>query len=169
MAALVVNAGPLAGRRLEVKGALVLGREESDVTIEDTEISRHHAVVRPSNRALEIEDLGSLNGTWVNGVRIQGPTPLRPGDVIHIGTTSITVEVVEPRSGATVVTDGGIGAVPPAGPPRAGASTHPPLASFSPPRAGRPAVATRLVGPTVLAVAVVVATAVALVLYFGFR
>jgi pSer/pThr/pTyr-binding forkhead associated (FHA) protein len=39
-----------------------------------------------------IEDLGSSNGTWVNGVRIEGPTALAPGDVVRIGQLTVRVE-----------------------------------------------------------------------------
>ena len=63
-------------------------------------ISRRHAVVRPVDRALEIEDLGSRNGTWVNGAQIDGPTRLATGDVVGLGAILI---VVESDSAATVL------------------------------------------------------------------
>ena len=73
-AALVVTKGPLAGQRLELDGELVIGREGAPVTIEDSELSRRHAAVRPVMGGFEVEDLGSLNGTFVNGNRINVPT-----------------------------------------------------------------------------------------------
>ena len=82
MHALRFTAGPLAGRRVEVTSALVLGRQ-ADLVLEDPQASRRHASVRPAGDALEVEDLGSLNGTWVNGARVGGVTRLAPGDSGH--------------------------------------------------------------------------------------
>jgi class 3 adenylate cyclase len=84
--------GPLAGRRIAVEAQLLIGREAADVTIEDPLVSRRHALVRPAGRGVEIEDLGSLNGTWVNGERVVGTTQLAAGDVVHIGGAVLTVE-----------------------------------------------------------------------------
>src|SRR5919204_2794011 len=93
MFALRMRDGPLAGERFEVAGELVLGRENADITIgSDPLISRRHAVVRPVDSALEIEDLGSLNGTVVNSEKLEGPRRLQPGDVIMVGSTTIEVE-----------------------------------------------------------------------------
>jgi class 3 adenylate cyclase len=89
---LLVKGGPLLGRRLHVETQLVLGRGDADVVIEDPEISRRHALIRERNGAVEIEDLDSLNGTWVNGQRIKSPARLEPGDVIRLGKTTIEVE-----------------------------------------------------------------------------
>ena len=95
VAALLVKEGPLAGRRLPVETELVIGRVNADVTIDDPQISRRHALVRPVGGALEIEDLGSLNGTWVNGERITSARRLLPGDVLRLGETTAEVEVEE--------------------------------------------------------------------------
>ena len=84
--------GPLAGERFELTGEMVLGRTNADITIEDPLISRRHAVVRASDSTLEIEDLGSLNGTVVNSEKLEGPRRLQPGDVIMVGSTTIEVE-----------------------------------------------------------------------------
>jgi class 3 adenylate cyclase len=70
----------------------VLGRGDADVVIDDQEISRRHALIRAGGDWLEIEDLDSLNGTWVNGRRIQSAR-LGPGDVVKIGNTVVAVEV----------------------------------------------------------------------------
>jgi class 3 adenylate cyclase len=79
-------------RRVRVATRLTLGRgEDAELRIDDPEISRAHAVLGPTADGLEIQDLGSLNGTWVNGERISGPTLLAPGDVVRIGTTRIEV------------------------------------------------------------------------------
>ena len=60
-----ITAGPSAGRALHVDSSLVLGRGDADVVIDDQEISRRHALIRAGDGWLEIEDLDSLNGTWV--------------------------------------------------------------------------------------------------------
>ena len=101
---LVFKDGAFAGRRVEVSGQLVLGRENADLVIEDSEVSRRHASVRPVDSQLEISDLGSSNGTFVNGARIQGPRRLEDGDEIRVGKSSLRVVVPPPpRSAATVV------------------------------------------------------------------
>jgi class 3 adenylate cyclase len=84
--------GAEGGRRIRVPGRVTVGRgADAGLFIDDPEISRAHAVFGPTEDGLEIQDLGSLNGTWVNGERIIRPTPLAPGDVIKIGTTRIEV------------------------------------------------------------------------------
>jgi class 3 adenylate cyclase len=87
--------GPLAGRRLQVDAALTFGRGQADVVVDDLELSRRHAVLRAGDDFFEIEDLDSLNGTWVNGSRISGTVHLEPGDVIRLGKTVLEV-VAEP-------------------------------------------------------------------------
>jgi pSer/pThr/pTyr-binding forkhead associated (FHA) protein len=84
--------GPLAGQRVRVETQLVIGRVDADVTIDDPLVSRRHAVIRPSGEALEVEDLGSLNGTWVNGGRLDGRRALHSGDLVQIGGASFEVE-----------------------------------------------------------------------------
>ena len=104
--ALVFSEGPLAGQRVEVDAELVLGREDASLTIDDEEISRRHAVIRPTDGGVEIEDLGSTNGTYVNAVRIEGPTRLAGGDTVKLGRSVLQVESA--RAAATVAA-----AVPP--------------------------------------------------------
>ena len=85
-----------AGGRTELLGASggVIGRSrDCDVTIEDANISRHHAEVRPSGGSWIVRDLGSTNGVKVNGRRIQGPQSLKPGDVIELGTSRLTFDL----------------------------------------------------------------------------
>src|SRR5439155_4175376 len=89
---LVVAGGPLAGHRFDVTGELSIGREGAGITIDDAEVSRSHAVVRPADRSLEIIDTGSANGTFVNGERIAAPRCLRDGDLVRIGQTVLRVE-----------------------------------------------------------------------------
>jgi pSer/pThr/pTyr-binding forkhead associated (FHA) protein len=82
---LIGKDGALQGRRIEVTSDVTIGRENADVLVDDPEVSRNHAVVRPLAGALEIEDLSSTNGTFVNGIRVALPTRLSPGDGIRIG------------------------------------------------------------------------------------
>ena len=93
MAHLVITSGQLEGRRIEVSRELVVGRENVDVEIDDAELSRRHFAVRPVAGGLEVEDLGSRNGTRVDGTRIDGPTRVRHGAVVTVGVTMLTVEV----------------------------------------------------------------------------
>ena len=93
MAALVGTSDALSGRRYEVGAELVIGREGQALTIDDSTMSRRHAVVRSSGEALTVEDLGSRNGTFVNGRRISEPVSLAPDDVITLGATSFRVDV----------------------------------------------------------------------------
>ncbi len=102
MSSLIVRDGPMAGRRVTVESEMSIGRENADFTIEDPEVSRRHAVVRPSGDGVEIEDQGSTNGTFVNDNRIQSATQLSPGDVVRMGGTTFEVEQAS-RSDATVV------------------------------------------------------------------
>ena len=92
MATLVITSGQLEGRRIEVSRELVIGRENVDVEIEDAELSRRHFAVRPTEGGLEVEDLGSRNGTRVDGTRIDGPTRIRHGAVLSVGMTTFTVD-----------------------------------------------------------------------------
>jgi class 3 adenylate cyclase/Cdc6-like AAA superfamily ATPase len=90
--------GAEGGRRIRIANRLTLGRgDEAGVLIDDPEASRVHAALAPTADGLEIEDLSSLNGTWVNGGRISGPTLLAPGDVVKIGATRIEVVSVGER------------------------------------------------------------------------
>ena len=84
--------GPLAGRRVPVETPLILGRSAADITIDDPLISRRHLLLRPAESSLEIQDLGSTNGTWVNGLRVHAATRLGPGDVVQVGSAVFELE-----------------------------------------------------------------------------
>jgi Protein of unknown function (DUF3662)/FHA domain len=75
-------------------GGATIGRSrDSDVVLDDANVSRHHAEIRPSGASWIIVDLGSTNGVKVNGRRIDGPQSLKPGDSIELGTSQVTFEV----------------------------------------------------------------------------
>jgi selenocysteine lyase/cysteine desulfurase len=90
---LLVIEGRAAGQIIDVGDELVIGREsEGDGRLgDDPAISRRHArLVRAADGSLTIEDLGSTNGTWVNGVRVVAQ-PIAPGDILHLGDTRVQV------------------------------------------------------------------------------
>jgi hypothetical protein len=87
----VFVSGPRTGDEMEVDRELIVGREESDLEIEDTTVSRRHAAFRPTDDGVEIEDLGSTNGTFVNGARIEEATTMQPGDFVSIGNSTFEV------------------------------------------------------------------------------
>jgi serine phosphatase RsbU (regulator of sigma subunit) len=72
--------------------ALVIGRSSSaDLALPDPLLSRHHARLRREGGAVLVEDLGSRNGTFLNGRPLGAPAPLSPGDRISFGGSSLTV------------------------------------------------------------------------------
>jgi len=119
---LVVTAGTARGRRLALSDELVIGREVSgDGRLsDDHELSRRHArVTRDAGGQLTIEDLGSANGTFVNGIRVRGRLPLSVGDTIRIGLTTLELTDVGPAPDSAVpVTPRPARVVPPAPPAR---------------------------------------------------
>jgi serine/threonine protein kinase len=84
----------MAGRQVDVDRECVLGRAGVDVVLDDPQVSRRHAILRPTPAGYEIEDLGSLNGTEVNGAATATPRALMPGDRIQLGDSTITVESI---------------------------------------------------------------------------
>jgi len=96
VASLEIRSGPLTGRTIELKDEVVIGRENADLTIDDAEISRRHAVVRSVVGAVEVEDLGSSNGTFVDEQRIDAPTRVGGGAKIRLGATVLEVTGVLP-------------------------------------------------------------------------
>ena len=75
------------------KGAVVGRSREADVQVDDPNVSRKHAELRPSGASWTVRDLGSTNGVKVNGRRIQGAQSLRDGDTITIGTSEIIFQL----------------------------------------------------------------------------
>ena len=95
-ALLVVVAGSARGSVIVV-GPLpaVIGRSErADLTIDDDTVSRRHAELRGSRTDLEIEDLGSSNGTTLNGNDIAGPITLYDGDLLGLGSATLLVKTI---------------------------------------------------------------------------
>jgi hypothetical protein len=70
--------------------SIVIGREEGvDVLIDNPSVSRRHAEIRLGDSGWVVEDLGSSNGTFIRGTKIQGPQALGLGDEIGFGKFSI--------------------------------------------------------------------------------
>ncbi len=83
---LIAQSGPVAGQRwLLNKDLLTIGRgAECDVVIPDRQVSRVHACVRRGANGFEVEDMGSKNGTHLNGQPVATPQPLQDGDMIQV-------------------------------------------------------------------------------------
>src|SRR5687767_11575609 len=94
MPSLVFLAGPIAGRRYKLAdGEYVIGRRsDCQIFVPDMRVSRQHARLWKSDDAWSLEDLGSNNGTFVNGVKVQQATALRHDDEIVIANNRIRVE-----------------------------------------------------------------------------
>jgi two-component system cell cycle response regulator len=88
---LIVLAGTRVGNMVKVTDGLTVGRGlRAGFRTIDEGVSRSHArIIEREDGALCVEDLGSRNGTFVNGERIAQPMPLSDGDKIQIGTTTI--------------------------------------------------------------------------------
>ncbi len=85
----------MGGKRLVVGPAgVTLGRSrQSDIMVDDPNVSRSHAEIRPRGGSWVLADLNSTNGTRLNGRRLQGPEVLKPGDEIEVGTSLLTFEL----------------------------------------------------------------------------
>jgi len=101
--AVVVTSGPETGRRVELDLEVAIGRQDTDLVVEDPEVSRRHAVLRRSDGSVIVEDLDSTNGTFVNGERIRSPIAVGPGDQIRVGQTTLEIEP-DQRADDTIVT-----------------------------------------------------------------
>ncbi len=171
---------------VDIEDEIVIGREDTDLTIDDDEMSRRHAVVRRHANRLQVEDLGSTNGTFVDGTRIAEPTLLGGGAEIKVGTTVLVVEGVLPVSdtssdipvprSVTSVSAAVHEGAPPAPAPRATPTAAPllaapsqPVGEFRPPERQKVqrGLASRSWVPVVLSFGTVVIVAIALVIYFS--
>ncbi|MGZ6644460.1 MAG: FHA domain-containing protein [Solirubrobacteraceae bacterium] len=208
---LIVRSGPRAGERIELVGELVVGRENADITVNDEEVSRRHLAVRPHEDGVELEDLGSTNGTFVDGARLSAVVVVSSSARVILGETRLEIEVEEPEPDfdpsatrlrerpperdATIVAP--VPAAPPPDATIAGAPVPPrpqaapaeprrpapapaapaaavgaqPFGSFTPaaPARRRGGAATRQWGAAGVVFLVIIATAIALIVYFAAR
>ena len=81
--------GPGAGKQITLSGPIVIGRApDADFVIDDEQASRHHARVTPAaDGSATVEDLESINGTFINDNELIGPARIDPGDELQIGVT----------------------------------------------------------------------------------
>ena len=89
----VLNVQGGASELVGSRGAVMGRSRDCDVVLDDPNVSRRHAEVRPSGGGWIVNDLGSTNGIKVNGRRVDGPQSLRPGDVVELGTSRVTFEL----------------------------------------------------------------------------
>ena len=88
VASIHVIQGPDKGRTFNLyDGENIIGRQSRTVEIADRTVSRHHTKLTLSNSHWILEDLGSANGTYLNGVRIKKPAMVKRGDQIRCGAT----------------------------------------------------------------------------------
>lgn len=80
-----VQERPVGGAEYPVEDGMTIGRTSGDVLIADPQVSRRHAVVRLPGPRPVVEDLGSTNGTFVNGEQLTGPRELEVGDEVRFG------------------------------------------------------------------------------------
>jgi len=120
----VMRSGPTPGVTFPLEGEqLIIGRDSSNsVTINDAEISRKHSRLSFQGGKYVLEDLGSTNGTFVNGQRLVGPVVLKPGDVVSLGEQIVLMyDAIITDPGATIAS------------PRQSVRVAPPLQSDTPP------------------------------------
>lgn len=102
---LVVRSGPNVGNAFPLeKEEMFIGRDlNNDIVINDPEISRRHTRLRLQGASYVVEDMGSTNGTSVNGQRLISPYVLRPGEVIGLGEhITLLYDSALPDQAATV-------------------------------------------------------------------
>jgi pSer/pThr/pTyr-binding forkhead associated (FHA) protein len=83
-----------SGERIELRDKpLTIGRlSDSDLTLPDHNVSRRHAEIRRVGNGYALVDLGSTNGTMVNGERISNEHRLQDGDILSIGSIHVRFE-----------------------------------------------------------------------------
>ncbi|MBI3968329.1 MAG: FHA domain-containing protein [Chloroflexi bacterium] len=143
---LIVHGGLAHGRVVDLTGVITIGRDASNVLVlgGDGYVSGYHARIEPYGDQVVVTDLGSANGTFVNGQRIVGPAQLRPGDYVQIGTTTLGLEpLVLPPPQAGAYGQPGYGApggyaAPGYGQPWPGQVAGPPGGYANQPTAGTP-------------------------------
>ncbi|HEU4940997.1 MAG TPA: SpoIIE family protein phosphatase, partial [Candidatus Eisenbacteria bacterium] len=91
----LVLEGTVKGQYVRIhldRPALRVGRsQDADIRIDDATVSRSHAVLSVLDDHLELKDLGSHNGTFLNGKRLTDPSTVKPGDQIRIGSVLLTL------------------------------------------------------------------------------
>jgi len=121
---LTMRTGPNPGTVYALEGdQITIGRDSTnDISVNDAEVSRRHARMNFQGGKFVLEDLGSTNGTYVNGQRLTGPRVLKSGEVISLGEQIVFVfESMGTDPAETIAS------------PRKAVSAQPPARSPSPP------------------------------------
>ena len=93
LAVLEASEDSLAGRRFAFSEQITMGRgEDNDVVIPEGFVSHHHAVIYQHGSQYVIEDLGSVNHTYVNDQMMEGRAYIKPGDLVRIGMVTLRFE-----------------------------------------------------------------------------
>jgi len=103
---LIVKTGPNPGTAFDLtKEVTLVGRDvTNDVTVGDAELSRQHARLTRTPGGYVVEDLGSTNGSTVNGERLVAPRVLSPGDLLGMGqNVTLSFEATSPEAARTVM------------------------------------------------------------------
>jgi predicted component of type VI protein secretion system len=103
---LIMRSGPTPGAAFTLEGdQITVGRDSTnEIVINDAEVSRRHARLTFQGGKYVLEDLGSTNGTFVNGQRLAGPRVLKSGEVVSFGEQIVLVfESTNLDAGATMV------------------------------------------------------------------
>src|SRR3990170_6551195 len=103
---LIVRTGPNPGMVFDLtKDVTMLGRDvTNDIPLGDAEISRQHSRISRTPGGMVLEDLGSTNGTFVNGDRLVSPRVLMSGDLVGLGeNVTLTFESTAPEAAATMM------------------------------------------------------------------
>jgi hypothetical protein len=137
----VMRSGPTPGATYPLEGdQLIIGRDAVNaVAINDAEVSRKHARLTFQGGKYVLEDLGSTNGTFVNGQRLVSSTVLKSGDVVSLGEQIVLMyEALSTDAGATMISHKA-----PARPAPAPVAAPPPQQYAPPPVTTAPAPAAR--------------------------
>lgn len=120
----VMRSGPTPGVVFPLEGEqLTIGRDSTNgVAINDAEVSRKHSRLMFQGGKYVIDDLGSTNGTFVNGQRLAGPVVLKAGDVVSLGEQIVLMyDAISADAGATVMSR------------KASVPSAPPVQAYAPP------------------------------------
>jgi len=111
---LTVRQGPTPGKPIELaKEVLTLGRDvNNDIVVNDAEVSRTHIRLTRQMEGYVVEDLGSTNGSFINGQRLTGPKLLHAGDMLGLGETVVLEVGLTRDPEATVVVPPSVSAAP---------------------------------------------------------
>jgi class 3 adenylate cyclase len=82
--------------RLVLSSPLVIGRDCDGLLLNDGQISRRHVELRPTTRGVEVTDLGSTNGSYLDGARLTGPAVLSTGSELKLGAVTVRLVPTEP-------------------------------------------------------------------------